>query len=1006
MKNSAKKVLSLAIAVSTIAGLTAAGSVSVSAAQPIEEKTYVVLDYNRDNNYHAYLEKNKDAAKPQGVDEFFPVSEAVWSVGSTEEEKAKFAAEGITAQLVDFSGKNNVLHVPGEKTNISWNVNVPEAGKYNIYVEYHTDENARNKFASDILVNGSVPFNEMLEISFSGTYKDRNPIETDSRGDDLRPRQDMQKVWQLGSLKDIDGNYNGNFEVVLNQGANTVGLFTQGEPVYISGVYIKSVRSIPSYAEIKAGYEKNGYKEITSGEGIKIQAETVSEKSSSAIYPMYDKASAATEPQSAANIKMNIIGGTQWSSAGQWIRWNFEVPETGLYKLNLKFRQNAQEGLYVSRDIYIDEEIPFKELEGYKFIYDGDWQNDVLGTEDEDFLFYLEKGTHSIKMEVSMGEMADVTRVLNDSVFQLNDMYKRIILISGTTPDQFRDYNFDKVIPELLPTWTEQSDILEEQVKIIQDITGSSGSLVASISTFARDLDALVAEPRTISSRLSSYNDSISSLSSYIQSILNQALEIDYIEFLPVNAQTDKPNAGGWTQFVYECGRFINSFIQDYSLTDMSQVDEKSRVITVWVSTGRDQAQVLKDMIADLFTPETGIQVNLQLVQGSVIEATLAGKGPDIALMQATAQPVNFAIRGALVDLKEMANTYDADEGGWDAIASRFSEGAITPFKFDGAVYALPETQAFDVMFYRKDVFAELGLSVPRTWEEFYQIVPVLQRNNLEVGLPDINAAVAGVVQSAPMTQNMFSALVFQKGGRYYKEDLKSTAFDEDPAKEAFAELVECYTKFEFPVKYNFYNRFRSGEMPLAVQAYTQYNQLSAAAPEIEGLWDMAPIPGTIVTDENGNVVTDENGTPLIDRSQGSQITGAVMFNKTEDKEAAWEFMKWYTGAEAQARYALDMEAIMGPAARQAVSNLEAFEDLPWTKDEKVVLKRSWEEVRGIEELPGSYYTARGIQNAFRLSAYNYENPYEQFALKNKEINEEIKRKYEEFGLTDEDVTK
>jgi len=252
----------------------------------------------------------------------------------------------------------------------------------------------------------------------------------------------------------------------------------------------------------------------------------------------------------------------------------------------------------------------------------------------------------------------------------------------------------------------------------------------------------------------------------------------------------------------------------------------------------------------------------------------------------------------------------------------------------------------------------------------------------------------------------MFSALVFQKGGRYYKEDLKSTAFDEEPAKEAFAELVECYTKFNFPVKYNFYNRFRSGEMPLAIQAYTQYNQLSAAAPEIEGLWDMAPIPGTIVKDENGNVVTDENGTPLIDRSQGSQITGAVMFQKTKDKEAAWEFLKWYTSADAQGTYARDMERIMGPAARQAVSNLEAFEQIPWTKDEKEVLKRCWTEVRGIEELPGSYYTARGIQNAFRLAAYNYENPYEQFALKNKEINEEIKRKYEEFGLTDEDVTK
>ncbi len=994
MKNTVKKMLSLALAGSMIASVTYVGS--VSAAQPLEEKVQVVLDYDRNNNYNAYREAHKDAPKPEGVDIYLPVTDATYKVGETEEEAALLA--GVKAELIDYEGKT-ALHVPDEKTRVAWNVSVPQEGKYNIIIEYMIDENAKNSFAADVKLNGEVPFNELLGVGFRGVYKDRNPIETDSRGDDIRPRQDLVKVWQQSGLKDGDGNYNGEFEIVFNQGNNIVEFVTLGEPVYISGIRVKSVEKLPTYKEVAAEYEKNGYKAVGNDAKIKIQGEVVCEKSSSSIYPTYDKASAATEPQSASNIKMNLIGGSQWSSPGSWIKWDFEVPETGLYNINIKFRQNTLEGLYVSRSIYIDDKIPFAELDGYKFIYDGDWQNTVLGNEDGAYQFYLEKGTHSIKMEVTMGDLAEVVRVLNDSVFQLNDMYKRIILISGTTPDQFRDYNFPKLIPDLKDIWTEQANILEEQVEIIKEITGSSGSIVASISTFTRDLRALVDKPSTISSKLSSYNDSISSLSSYVQSFLSQALEIDYIEIIPEGSEAQSPKAGGWKQFTYECGRFINSFIQDYSLTDMSELDEESRTITVWVSTGRDQAQVIKDMVLDLFTSETGIQVNVQLVQGSVIEATLAGKGPDIALMQATAQPINFAIRGAIVDLKEMANTYDADEGGWDAIAERFGPGALTPFEFDNKIYALPESQSYDVMFYRKDVFAELGLSVPRTWEEFYQIVPVLQRNNLEVGLPDISAVVSGVVQSAPANQNMFSALLFQKGGTYYKDDLKSTAFDEEPAKEAFAELVECYTKFDFPVKYNFYNRFRSGEMPIAVQAYTQYNQLKAAAPEIEGLWGMAPIPGTIVG-------VDENGNELIDRSQGSTITGCVMFEKTEDKEAAWEFMKWYTSAEAQTRYALDMEAIMGPSARQAVSNLDAFENLPWTKDEKVILKRSWEEVRGIEELPGSYYTARGIQNAFRMAAYDYENPYEQLALKNKEINEEIKRKYEEFGLLDADVTK
>ncbi len=42
------------------------------------------------------------------------------------------------------------------------------------------------------------------------------------------------------------------------------------------------------------------------------------------------------------------------------------------------------------------------------------------------------------------------------------------------------------------------------------------------------------------------------------------------------------------------------------------------------------------------------------------------------------------------------------------------------------------------MMFYRVDVLAGLGLSIPRTWDEFHAIIPILQKNNLDVGLPNI----------------------------------------------------------------------------------------------------------------------------------------------------------------------------------------------------------------------------------------------------------------------------
>lgn len=49
------------------------------------------------------------------------------------------------------------------------------------------------------------------------------------------------------------------------------------------------------------------------------------------------------------------------------------------------------------------------------------------------------------------------------------------------------------------------------------------------------------------------------------------------------------------------------------------------------------------------------------------------------------------------------------------------------------------------MLFYRTDVFAELGLTPPETWEEFYAAVEVLQKNNLGVGVLETSTANAGV---------------------------------------------------------------------------------------------------------------------------------------------------------------------------------------------------------------------------------------------------------------------
>jgi ABC-type glycerol-3-phosphate transport system substrate-binding protein len=411
---------------------------------------------------------------------------------------------------------------------------------------------------------------------------------------------------------------------------------------------------------------------------------------------------------------------------------------------------------------------------------------------------------------------------------------------------------------------------------------------------------------------------------------------------------------------------FINSFFEDTN--SIGNVSKSGNIINVWVGAGRDQANIIKNMIDDLFTPNTGINVNLNLVDTSnntLVQATLGGKGPDIAMLIPKETPVNLAMRGALVDLSKFQDFKD--------VTKRFQVSAMIPYEYEEGYYALPETQNFNMLFYRKDIFQELGIKAPYTWEEFYSIIPIIQKNNMQIGIPE--------------TQTMFETLLFQRGGQVYKADKKSTAFDQQEALDAFKKWTGFYTQYSFPLVFDFYSRFRTGEMPMGIVPYTMYNQLSVAAPELRNLWEMVPIPGTKMAD----------GT--INRKEGANGLATIMLKDIKDREAGFEFMKWWTSEDVQARYGSELEAVMGPAARYDTANIEAFNKLPWSKTEADKLSDQWKSIWDIPQVPGNYYMTRSLSNAFRKVVYSFENPREVLFKYNEDINREIQRKRTEFGL-------
>jgi ABC-type glycerol-3-phosphate transport system substrate-binding protein len=910
----------------------------------------------REDSYDAYISKY---AKENSPNKEITIEASTYV-------KSEPQAE-ILDNFKDNSGKSIKT---GEEGFAEWEFNVDESGLYSVLLQYYPIEGRGTDIEREIWINDELPFYNAKHIILSRVWSDEKAITHDSRGNDKRPSQIEKPMWRDEYLTDYMRYVQEPYKFYFKKGKNTIKLVSVKEPAAIRKIVITKPEEIKPYNEIKDTYVSKGYKEAQ-GEINIIQGEEAVYKSDPTLYAINDRTSPATVPYSSSKLKLNTIGGNNWKTTGQTITWQVEAPESGLYKIGIKYRQNLVRGSFVNRKLLIDDKVPFKEVENIQFNYKNEWVMKELGDK-EPYLFYLEKGKHAITLEVTLGDLAEILKTAEDSVYQLNVAYRRILMIMGSSPDQFRDYQLEKNVPDAIEILGQQAKVMQDLSDKLMQVTGQRGSQAAVIDKLLFQLNGLYEKPETIQKRWGDFKTNIGSLATWILTTSEQPLEIDYLVVSPKNKEMPSAKSGFFSNAVHEVRSLAASFTEDYS--SIGNVESKG--ITVWIQSGRDQAQIIKQLVDDSFTPKTNIPVNIKLVQGGVLlPATVSGQGPDVALQVGAGEPVNFAMRNAAADLTQFKDLKE--------VTKRFHPSATVPYSFNGGVYALPETQTFPMLFYRADILDELELKVPNTWEELYNTLAVIQKNYMDVGIT--TSASTGLVYATGL--NAYTMFLYQSGGSLYENEGVKSALDSEKSINAFKQWTSLYVNYKLPLEFEFSNRFRTGEMPIGIADYSLYNTLSVFAPEIRGLWNFAPIPGTV----------KEDGT--IDRSASGTGLGCMMLENSKQKEAAWEFMKWWTEADTQKKFGREMESLLGVSARYSTANLEAMQSLPWSvKDYKNILQQ-WQWVKGNPEVAGGYFTSRHIENAFRKVINEGEEPRETLLDYVTVINNETENKRKEFKL-------
>lgn len=877
-------------------------------------------------------------------------------------------------EYIDYEGMEGTSIFIQEQGFIEYEVDIEEEGFYDISLLYYPIEGKSASIQRGIFIDGELPYSQLNLVEFSRIWV--NGVEEwdkDNRGNDLKPRQIEAPDWITGYLYDSEGYETRRLSVYFTEGIHTVTLYSRREPMLLRKIIVNNPKESGNYDMVKTEQDTTGVTDTT-GQLVTINAEEADRKSSQMLYPSQDKSSPAVYPYSAKELRNNAIGSnSSWRLVGQWLEWDFEVEETGYYYITLHARQNFVRGIYTSRKVMIDGEVPFEEMSDYGFRYENQWHMSTFkDDEGEEYRYYLEKGKHTLKMEVVLGDFSDIIGEVQDSVYDLMAIYRKVIRITGVEPDKYRDYNLGNNIPGLTEDLIAVREDIRKSIDELNAVAGKRSNREAALVSMVEQLNYLIKNVERFTKALEAYKIDMSALGNWVTQVLDQPLAIDTIYIHSPGTEVPKVNNSLWDRFVHMIKTLFYSFIIDYNtIGNVAKNEEESKSITVWIGSGRDQANVLKSLIDETFTPETNINVNVQLVDMStLLQATLAGQGPDVAVQVTNDLPMNYGMRDAVVDLTEFE---DLDE-----IKTQFRESAMVPYEFEGHTFALPETETCLMMFYRKDILKELGLNVPTTWDEMKIVQSVLSKNQMDLGM-------------LPIGEQVFAMLLYQNGGKYYNEEATESALDSDVAVRAFKEYCEYYTDYKLEKVEPVDRRFRMGVAPIIIADYGLYNQLQVSAPDIKGLWGFAMVPGTV----------REDGT--VDYSVTSTGTANIMMNQTKDKESSWKFMKWWVSTETQIGYGREMEALMGAAARYPTANVEAFDSLPWPSDDYQALKDQFEWMKGIPQVPGGYYSWRYVNNAY----YKVVDAEEKHRMQPREaltdfvryINEEITFKRLEFGL-------
>lgn len=870
------------------------------------------------------------------------------------------------------------LNIEAEDTQ-EISIYIPSNGTYQFVAVYSSEEQNLFENPVDFIIDDTA-FTSELSFLWAD---DISNIATDRYGNEVVPDQ-YKLAYAAAYLEDHESFSGLPLAFDLKEGNTKISIRPQNQSLKLFGIYAVEPKEDKTYSEYIAQYEQA---DVYSGAHLTIQGEDYRAKSDSAIRGT-NIPNTSVYPGSPYVKLINATANESNKTMGQKIYYEVEAPEDGIYYLSFKYCQPKKTGGCAYRTIEVDGEVPYAELRDVGFAYTGinTYENITLDTG-----IYLTKGIHTICLKVTAGLMDEAYQELLQIVGEINDTGIELKRIKGNNSsesagvDTNRTWDILQYMPDILERLDNWSERLTAVYQKLEDIGGMEPAYVSDLMLAVQNLGRLAEKPRELPNKLNLLSDDSSSAAQLaaltLTKIYEQNMSVDCIYVHGTDTVLPSPSTNVLDATVTAMKQFLYSFSDE--MNESVDVENSDNALTVWINKPSQYVEVLRQLTAEEFTAETGIEVSFSIMpdEKKITLANSTGNNPDVALGLSYYRPAEFAMRGMAINLLEFEDFLD-----W--YGEEYNIEALSPMAYENGVYGASETQDFFALFYRTDILESLNLEVPETWEDVKAMMPVLHRNAMNFNLPLANNVGYKSFEAT-------GGFIFQNGGNYYSDDGFSSNFGDPNTIAGLREMIELYQVYGLAQNIpNFFNSFRSGTVPIGVSNFATYLQLQVGAPELNGRWDIALVPGTVK--EDGSIC----------RYWSADATSAMIFSNTQMKDEAYQFLKWWLASETQLKYATDLQMKYGSDYIWNTANHVALEGMSYPLAHKKIILEQWSWQKEALRHPASYILEREVSNAWIAIVTQGDEFQARIDEATLASNREIMRKLTEFGYFDDEGNK